>query len=209
MSDLARKVHNAVKPSKPLISSTPHKFQGIVKKGKDLASPAKSITKLPTSVGKVSSSKVTGKTFKFESDKKEKKVYELPGQKHDPPEERDPLRIFYESLYNQNPKSEMAQIWMMEHGLLPSEAAKKALERKKKSQLNQKLGLPAKASKAVTFKSERVVTKGMVITPERKVFSSNGGSKLLSNVKRKLDMASDSDDDDKPLKPKKKPNTCT
>ncbi|KAL5223537.1 hypothetical protein ABZP36_010176 [Zizania latifolia] len=33
--------------------------------------------------------------------KKEKKVYELLGQKHDPPQERNPLRIFYESLYEQ------------------------------------------------------------------------------------------------------------
>ncbi|KAL6867482.1 hypothetical protein ACP4OV_015506 [Aristida adscensionis] len=40
--------------------------------------------------------------------KREKKVYELPGQKHDPPAERDPLRIFYESLYEQVPTSEMA-----------------------------------------------------------------------------------------------------
>ncbi|MCO5551421.1 hypothetical protein L7F22_004924 [Adiantum nelumboides] len=105
MSDLARKIHSAVKPSKPLISSAPQKVQGIVKKEKELASTTKSIPKLPTIVGKVSSSKATVKTtIKFELDKKGKKVYELPGQKHDPPEERDPLRIFYESLYHQNPK---------------------------------------------------------------------------------------------------------
>ncbi|KAL5999899.1 hypothetical protein ACLOJK_034576 [Asimina triloba] len=42
---------------------------------------------------------------------KEKKVYDLPGQKHDPPEQRDPLRIFYESLYKQLPESEMAAFW--------------------------------------------------------------------------------------------------
>ncbi|KAK8359069.1 hypothetical protein E1A91_A05G368700v1 [Gossypium mustelinum] len=41
--------------------------------------------------------------------KREKKVYDLPGQKRDPPEERDPLRIFYETMYQQIPHSEMAQ----------------------------------------------------------------------------------------------------
>eukprot|EP01018_Ginkgo_biloba_P001965 Gb_27663 [translate_table: standard] len=48
-------------------------------------------------------------------EKPEKKVYVLPGQKHDPPEERDPLRIFYESLYEQIPTSEMAQIWSQKY----------------------------------------------------------------------------------------------
>eukprot|EP00252_Welwitschia_mirabilis_P016357 TRINITY_DN36085_c0_g1_i1.p1 TRINITY_DN36085_c0_g1~~TRINITY_DN36085_c0_g1_i1.p1 ORF type:complete len:180 (+),score=41.23 TRINITY_DN36085_c0_g1_i1:204-743(+) len=67
-------------------------------------------------------------------EKSEKKVYTLPGQKHDPPEERDPLRMFYESLYRQIPNSEMATNWMMEHGLLPYEKAKKAFERKQKKQ---------------------------------------------------------------------------
>lgn len=79
--------------------------------------------------------------------KKEKKAYDLPGQKHDPPEkvwvsgsmcslqfwysdvigqsilfyflivsirfilQRDPSRIFYKSLYEQVPGSEMAAIW--------------------------------------------------------------------------------------------------
>ncbi|KAG1346699.1 hypothetical protein COCNU_06G005280 [Cocos nucifera] len=42
----------------------------------------------------------------------EKKVYSLPGQKYDPPEEvREPLRIFYESLSKQIPSSEMAEFW--------------------------------------------------------------------------------------------------
>ncbi|XP_052886167.1 uncharacterized protein LOC108469635 isoform X1 [Gossypium arboreum] len=46
--------------------------------------------------------------------KREKKVYDLPGQKRDPPEERDPLRIFYETMYQQIPHSEMAQFWSKE-----------------------------------------------------------------------------------------------
>jgi hypothetical protein len=43
--------------------------------------------------------------------KREKKVYSLAGQKFDPPEEREPLRIFYESLSKQIPGSEMAEFW--------------------------------------------------------------------------------------------------
>ncbi|KAJ8439831.1 hypothetical protein Cgig2_029091 [Carnegiea gigantea] len=43
--------------------------------------------------------------------KRERKVYHLPGQKRDPPEERDPLRIFYETLYEQKPTSELAAVW--------------------------------------------------------------------------------------------------
>ncbi|KAH7433330.1 hypothetical protein KP509_07G064100 [Ceratopteris richardii] len=193
MSDSARKLHSSMKPSKPVISSSAYKSQGIVK---DFGSPQKSASKAVASSSKVPSKQ----SSKADTDKKGKKVYELPGQKHDPPEERDPLRIFYESLYRQNPKSEMAQIWMMEHGLLSPEAAKKALERKKKIQLNQKLGIPIKSSsKGSATKTEKISLKPTVITPDRKIFISNGDSK----VKRKLSMDSDSDDD-KPLRPKKK-----
>ncbi|ONK80165.1 uncharacterized protein A4U43_C01F14580 [Asparagus officinalis] len=43
----------------------------------------------------------------------------LPGQKHDRPNERDLLRIFFETLYQQLPDCELASKWMMEWGLLP------------------------------------------------------------------------------------------
>ncbi|XP_026661376.1 uncharacterized protein LOC103709498 isoform X2 [Phoenix dactylifera] len=62
-------------------------------KEKSSSTSAKSVTK--TTTAKV---------------KAEKKVYSLPGQKHDPPEEREPLRIFYESLSKQIPSSEMAEV---------------------------------------------------------------------------------------------------
>ncbi|CAN6336574.1 unnamed protein product [Urochloa humidicola] len=76
--------------------------------------------------------------------KAEKKVYSLPGQKFDPPEEREPLRIFYESLSKQIPSSEMAEFWLMEHGLLSPERAKKAYERKQKRQQQVRMGIPIK-----------------------------------------------------------------
>ena len=47
-----------------------------------------------------------------------KNDYELHGQKRDAPDETDPLRKFYASLRRQNPKSVMAEVWLMEHGLL-------------------------------------------------------------------------------------------
>ncbi|KAJ6684754.1 hypothetical protein OIU79_014963 [Salix purpurea] len=45
--------------------------------------------------------------------KRERKVCDFSGQKRDPPEERDPLRIFYETLFEQIPDSEMAQFWLL------------------------------------------------------------------------------------------------
>lgn len=83
--------------------------------------------------------------------RKAKKVYDLPGQKRDPPEEvwimmhlhilsyifrlcfvmflviafyifvifqRDPLRVFYETLHEQIPTSEMSQIWWVLKGAI-------------------------------------------------------------------------------------------
>jgi len=114
-----------------------------------------------------------------------KKVYSLTGQKHDPPEERDPLRIFYESLYEQIPTSEMATIWMMEHGLLPPEKAKKAYERKQRKQQQQKTGTPVKS----TFSEKK--------------YSVNGDSKDFTKSIKKRSLAYDNDDDDFVSKAKK------
>jgi hypothetical protein len=106
-----------------------------------------------------------------------KKVYSLTGQKHDPPEERDPLRIFYQSLYEQIPTSEMATIWMMEHGLLPPEKAKKAYERKQRKQQQQKTGTPVK------------------FPVSEKKRSVNGDSRDFTNSTKKRSLVYDNDDD--------------
>ena len=70
------------------------------------------------------------------------------GQKRDTPDETDSLRKFYSSLRLQKPESEMAEMWLMEHGLLPEEEQKKAykkmLARKGKSAPAKR---PASASK--------------------------------------------------------------
>ncbi|KAJ6823156.1 uncharacterized protein M6B38_385205 [Iris pallida] len=124
-----------------------------VMKGKGLAlgdGKKKSVAVISKSEVKKKTSSLSSKTVTKTATvkaKSERKVYTLPGQKHDPPEEREPLRIFYESLSNQIPTSEMAEFWMMEHGLLSPERAKKAYERKQKRQHQIRSGTPIKSLK--------------------------------------------------------------
>ncbi|KAG6770609.1 hypothetical protein POTOM_026295 [Populus tomentosa] len=113
---------------------------------------------------------------------RQKKVFSLPGQRCDPPEEREPLRIFYESLSKQIPTSEMAEFWMMEHGLLSPERAKKAHERKQRKQKMQRLGTPIKSTNPSTSKPKS--------SQKQQQISKNGDLK----AKRKISI--DSDDDD-------------
>lgn len=53
----------------------------------------------------------------------------LPGQTKQTPDESDPLRIFYESLYRQRPGSKMAEDYCLQHGLLSEEKAQEVLNR--------------------------------------------------------------------------------
>ncbi|XP_051119387.1 uncharacterized protein LOC127243424 [Andrographis paniculata] len=105
---------------------------------------------------------------------REKKVYPLPGQKHDVPEEREPLRIFYGSLSQQIPSSEMAEFWLMEHGLLPMGRAKKAFEKKQQKQKQLRANLSLCATKS-EFKEPT----------------------NLKNAREKAQKSSSSDDSDK------------
>lgn len=45
-------------------------------------------------------------------------VFKKVGQKKKTPGKEDPLRKFYSSLFKQNPNSEMAAKWLVEHGCL-------------------------------------------------------------------------------------------
>ncbi|KAL5729087.1 hypothetical protein ACHQM5_002087 [Ranunculus cassubicifolius] len=132
--------------------------------------------------GSSSSSKTVTKTTTVKV-KSQKKVYTLPGQKYDPPEEREPLRIFYESLSNQIPSSEMAAFWMMEHGLLSPDRAKKAYERKQKRQQQQRAGTPNKSLPKLNSKPES--------SQKPQAVSKNGG-----DFKGKKKVVNESDDDD-------------
>ncbi|KAF8036073.1 hypothetical protein BT93_C1921 [Corymbia citriodora subsp. variegata] len=125
-----------------------------------------------------SSSKTTARTTTTKV--REKKVFSLPGQKHDPPEEREPLRIFYESLSKQIPTSEMAEFWMMEHGLLSPERAKRAYEKKQKKQKQIRTGTPVKSP----------YTSSKPESSQKQQASKNG------DLKAKKRIIQDSDDDD-------------
>ncbi|XP_030446814.1 uncharacterized protein LOC115669819 [Syzygium oleosum] len=129
--------------------------------------------------------------------KREKKVYDLPGQKRDPPEERDPLRIFYESLHQQIPRSEMAQFWMMESGLLPKEEAKKVFEKKQRKSQGQKLSSPAKSAVSVKRSSQTVSIKKKDLSSSVSSKKKTTDVKVLSKQpkKRKDEDSEDSDDD--------------
>ncbi|KAI4336777.1 hypothetical protein L6164_015259 [Bauhinia variegata] len=99
--------------------------------------------------------------------KREKKVFDLPGQKRDPPEEKEALRIFYETLYKQIPSSEMAQVWMMECGLLPEKEAMKVIEKKQKKGMQHKVTSPVKAIDSVMSSTQSVTVKKKTSSPVR------------------------------------------
>ncbi|KAK1315498.1 hypothetical protein QJS10_CPA06g00773 [Acorus calamus] len=127
---------------KPAIESVKHKSISVVSKSevkvKTTSSPSKTT--------------VAQKTTRVRA---AKKVYTLAGQKFDVPEEREPLRIFYESLSKQIPSSEMAEFWMMEHGLLSPERSKKAYEKKQRRQQQLRMGTPIKSAKQESLKSPK------------------------------------------------------
>ncbi|CAH9096981.1 unnamed protein product [Cuscuta epithymum] len=156
--------------------------------------------------------------------KKEKKVYDLPGQKRDPPEEGDPLRIFYESLYKQLPESDMATIWMMESGLLPKEKAAQVFEKRQKKSI--KFSSPMKAvGGSVKRETDCVIDKEKkrnrpspaAAASQRKRTAPSKLSNKTNNNKRKKDDddetgvsdAGDDDDDDFVAAPRKKRKTSS
>jgi hypothetical protein len=149
-----KKIYNSSTPTKQSVDSKPKSIPTVTKitdvKSKTTLNSSKTVAKITTGSSKtvakitMGSSKTVAKTT---TKVREKKIYTLPGQKHDPPEEREPLRIFYESLSKQIPTSEMAQFWLMEHGLLPADKAKRAYERKQVRQKQIRMGTPIKPQK--------------------------------------------------------------
>ncbi|KAG0503049.1 hypothetical protein HPP92_003121 [Vanilla planifolia] len=140
---------------------------------------------------KVKNLKVAASRQKDEISKKEKKVYELPGQRHDPPEMRDPLRIFYETLYEKVPTSEMAAFWMMEWGLLPAGEARKVYEKKLLKSQNQKLNSPSKPKVISVKKSTTIKAKKTSIATSKTIVKTSKERKKVSDS----DADDDGDDD--------------
>ncbi|XP_041019293.1 uncharacterized protein LOC121261155 [Juglans microcarpa x Juglans regia] len=170
-------------PSKGKLNSSAanrKKVEGSIKQPID--SKQKSVTTVVKTEVKSKTTSASAKTTTKTTTKvREKKVYTLPGQKCDPPEEREPLRIFYESLSKQIPTSEMAEFWMMEHGLLSSERAKRAYEKKQRRQKELRMGTPIKSLKPLS-KPES--------SQKQQQASKNG------NLKAKKRIINESDDDD-------------
>ncbi|XP_020230484.1 uncharacterized protein LOC109811220 [Cajanus cajan] len=154
-----------------------------VKKKPPADSKMKSVSTVTKSEVKSRSTSSSSKTITKTTTKvREKKVYSLPGQKHDPPEQKEPLRVFYESLSKQIPTSEMAEFWLMEYGMLSPDRAKRAFEKKQRKQKEIRTGTPVKPSKPST-KTET--------SQKQQQASKNGDIK----AKKKI-TESDEDDDD-------------
>ncbi|MQM02468.1 hypothetical protein Taro_035242 [Colocasia esculenta] len=151
--------------------------------------PAAPVYKPEEGKGKASSSSSTKTVTKTTTKttvrvRSEKKVYTLPGQKYDPPEEREPLRIFYESLSKQIPSSEMAEFWMMEHGLLSPEKAKRAYEKKQR----QKTGTPIKSTKPdrpESSRSSQALKSGDIKAKKRVNYSDDDDDFIVKHKKAK------------------------
>ncbi|CAI0441384.1 unnamed protein product [Linum tenue] len=146
-------------------------------KNKSVSTSVRINVKVKSSTSSTSKATTTTKTARV------KKVFSLAGQKYDPPEEREPVRIFYESLSEQIPSSEMAEFWMMEHGLLSPERSKKAYEKKQRKQKMQRMGTPIKSPKTPS-------------KPESSSHRQQLASSKKVDIKSKRRLADDSDDDD-------------
>uniref|UniRef100_A0A5B6YN60 Uncharacterized protein n=1 Tax=Davidia involucrata TaxID=16924 RepID=A0A5B6YN60_DAVIN len=187
-------------PSSQDGSSSKGKFDSSVNKKKvaksSIKQPVDSRNKSVTTVTKTevkaktsSSSKTTTTTTTVKA--KEKKVYTLPGQKYDVPEEREPLRIFYESLSEQIPSSEIAEFWMMEHGLLSPKRAKKAYEKKQWKQKQLRMGTPIKSppppSKPESSKKQQQASKNGEVKGKRRIMndSDDDDDFIVSRKRRK------------------------
>jgi len=81
-------------------------------------------------VKKVIKSETKGKASNSEGNAKAKK-FSKPGQRRDTPPRSDPLRMFYESMYVEKNKrgvrSPLAEAWLVNHGVLDDEAARRYL----------------------------------------------------------------------------------
>ncbi|KAK4419954.1 hypothetical protein Salat_2408300 [Sesamum alatum] len=172
--------------SKPRIDSSASNKKVVEGSIKNSAADAKngSSSNASKTIKKTSSqSKADTKTV---TKTREKKVYSLPGQKYDVPEEREPLRLFYESLSKQIPSSEMAEFWLMEHGLLSPEKAKRAYEKKQRKQKQLRTGTPVKSPPPSTSSSKPESSRKPQPLPK------NGEPK----AKKRITNDSDDDDDD-------------
>ena len=53
------------------------------------------------------------------------------GQRYPTPEDTDGTRVFYETMFQENPQSKMAEKWLMENGCLSDEKQTTAFKKYK------------------------------------------------------------------------------
>ncbi|WVZ23767.1 hypothetical protein V8G54_002311 [Vigna mungo] len=180
---MATEIKNTtVKPksSAPDGSSKGKRDSSAVKKRVESASTKSEVKSKSTSSSSEPTKKTTIKV-------REKKVYTLHGQKHDPPEQKEPLRVFYESLSKQIPTSQMAEFWLMEHGLLSPESAKRAFEKKQRKQKELRAATPVKPSKPET-KTET--------SQKQQQASKNGDTKAKKKIVESDDDGGDDEEEE-------------
>jgi hypothetical protein len=114
---LIRDHHKSSNKSPKKKLSKPIETEKHEKKGKK---ESKSVESKPD---KKSSKKIKIDVPDHEDEEVLQEVQKKPGQKHSEPSLDDSTRAFYESLYEQNPDSLMAQKYCLEYGLLSEEVA--------------------------------------------------------------------------------------
>jgi len=109
-----------------------------------------------------------------------RKVFDMPGQKKDPPSELSGSRIFYETLKTQIPESKMAEEYLLKFGLLPREEATRIWEELEK--IKKKKGSNANVKKAKASKLKTTKRKARRARTRKRKSSK---SKKKSKVKKK------------------------
>jgi len=121
---------------------------------------------------------------------KSKKVYDMPGQKKDTPNELNGARIFYESLRQQNPKSQMAEEYLLKFGLLPYEEAAAIVKAQQKLKTKAKIGATKKSNvennleKTIGAKTKKKANKQPKVQMESGK-SNSSGKKVKGRKKNK------------------------
>ena len=108
----------------------PIKPENSIKKEKPEKKPKKS-SEIPETSQQTKGKKAKTISNSHEEEENPVEILKKPGQKHPEPSLDDPTRAFYETLYEQNPESLMAQKYCLEYGLLPEETATSLLFRLK------------------------------------------------------------------------------
>ncbi|EME27580.1 uncharacterized protein Gasu_48750 [Galdieria sulphuraria] len=111
-------------------------------------------SKIKRTLTKVCGNSTSSKKKKVADENEEKlanKKFSKPGQRREPPPKGDPLRLFYESMYEEkkrkNKEATLAETWLLIHGLLDEEQAKVVFEKQRKAKVNQNTTTKQKSRK--------------------------------------------------------------